>query len=208
MKLRYNLFGLAVAAAALAPVGLVAGDGEFSAKVGIVRPLGDMLTGYSQTGLIGSTGPTTGYARIPVMATKATGFGFEVGYDWTPDKDNGMGWGLQAGFHKADGNTNVSYGADVKTGVVGADLIYQVLNTPLTVRTGPMLSSWDVTQKKPATGQTGALGETTWKLGWRLGAEYRIAKDWTASLIYGQSSWKTGINPSYLLLQAGYKFNF
>ncbi len=208
MKLRYNLIGLAVAAA-LAPVGLRAEDGAFTAKFGIVRPLGDMLTGYSQTGLgAGATGQTTSYLRIPVAATKATGFGFEVGYDWDPDKDSGIGWGLQAGFHKADGDTNKAYGADTKTGVFGVDLIYQVHATPLSVRTGPIMSSWDVTQKKPPVGQTGALGETTWKPGWRIGLEYRITPKWTAGATYAWSSWKTGINPSYLLLQGGYRFNY
>lgn len=208
MKLRYNLLGWAVAAAALAPVGLQAQDGGFVAKAGFVRPFGDMLTGYAQTGLTGATGPTTGYSRVPVLATKALGYGFEVGYDWKPDKDTGLGWGLQAGFHKVDGDENVAYGANVKTGVIGTDLIYQVANTPVTVRTGPMLSSWDVTQKKPPTGQSGALGETTWKLGWRIGAEYQITPQWSATAMYGWSTWKSGINPSYLLLQAGYRFNF
>lgn len=209
MKLRYNLFGLAVAAAALAPVGLQAQDGGFTAKFGFVRPLGDMLTGYDQTPTAsGTPGQTTGYLRRPVMATKALGYGFEVGYDWKPEKDSGLGWGIQAGFHKADGDTNKAYGADVKTGVIGADLIYQVFSTPVTVRTGPILSSWDVTQKKPPTGSTGALGETTWKLGWRIGAEYQITPQWSATAMYGWSAFKAGINPSYLLLQAGYKFNF
>lgn len=209
MKLRYNLFGLAVAAASMAPVGLHAQDGEFTAKIGILRPVGDMLTSYAQTPTAsGPSGTTTGYLKYPVAATEATGYGFEVGYDWKPDKNGGIGWGLQAGFHLAQGDTNKPYGASSKFGVIGADLIYQVHSTPVTIRTGPTLASWDVTQVHPPTGQTGALGETTWKMGWRIGGEYRITPKWSASVIYGWSAWKSGVNPSYLLFQGGYKFNW
>jgi long-subunit fatty acid transport protein len=80
-----------------------------------------------------------------------------------------------------------------------------------------MLASWDVTLLHPQEGQ-GGMGETNWKLGWRLGTEYRINKQWSVSAFYNVAHWQNytadsintnntfQCNPSWFAVMAGYKF--
>lgn len=216
MKLGFNHFGLAMAMA-LATGGLHAQDSEFSAKFGFFGSIGDLRTGTAQVDR--GSAMQTRYESVPVLATKGLdlqNIGVELGWDLKPGKALGLGVGFHAGYIVIKANKDVPWGANAKTGFFGADLIYQVANTPLTVRTGPLLSTWDITQvspwdpvtKKPATGSTGALGETTYKLGWRLAAEYRINAQWAVSAVWANSAWKYAVNPSYVGIQGGYKFNF
>ena len=214
MKLRLNLLGLA-AVAALATGGLQAQDSQFSFKFGLLSPMGDLKTGTTQVDR-GSSSPAPRYSAVPVLQTKGPGYNLELGWDLLPTQDLGIGIGVQAGWMSFRADKSVVYGAAAKASYFGMDLIYQVQDTGLTIRTGPLMASWDITQKtglnpatqQPVPGSFGALGETNWKLGWRLGAEYKITPKWSVTAIYGFSSWKTAINPSWLGVQAGYKFNF
>lgn len=213
MKLRYNLLGLA-AAAAMATGGLQAQDSEFTIKLGLLNPMGDLKTGTTQVDR-GSSYPTR-YDNAPVLQTKGPATNIEIGWDLVPSKDLGIGIGVQAGFMNFPADTSVPYGATAKAGYFGVDLIYQFAQTALTIRTGPLMASWDIQQKtgvnpatqQPVSGSSGALGETTFKLGWRLGAEYKITPKWSAGVTWGFTGWKTAINPSWLGVQAGYRFNF
>jgi hypothetical protein len=215
MKRRFNLFGLA-AAAGLAAGGLHGQETEYSAKLGFFGGIGDLRTGTTQIDR-GSTYPTR-YESVPILGTKGLGpknIGIELGWDLKPGKDLGIGMGVQAGYVVIRADKDVPWGATAKTTFIGVDLIYQVMKGPLTLRTGPVLSSWDITQARPwnpvtksaAPASTGALGETAFKLGWRAALEYRINGQWSASAVWVTSSWKTAVNPSYIGVQAGYKFN-
>ena len=45
---------------------------------------------------------------------------------------------------------------------IGLDVIYQIGESPVWVRTGPQLASWDITnQMRFSPGDTGALGDTS-----------------------------------------------
>lgn len=191
MMQRLTKIGSALALAALGALGLHAagGDTEYSLKVGLVNPQGDLRT----------------------MTDKALGYGGELGWDFKPSKDMGIGFGLNAGYIVARGKKESRETFDAKATFAGVDLIYALGETPLTLRTGLQMISWDVTSLQPIFG-TGAQGETAWKLGFRFGLEYRFTKAWSVSGMYDFSHWKTdmnantGSNPSFATLMVGYKF--
>lgn len=191
MMQRLTKIGFVLALAAIGTAGLKAADDgtEFTVKGGLFNPQGDLRK----------------------MTQNAIGYGGEVGWDLKPTKDMGIGVGLNAGFVLARGKNKSYETYDAKATYGGLDLIYPAGETPLTIRAGLQLISWDVTSIKPAVG-TGAQGETSWKLGFRFGLEYRINKDWSVSGMYNFSHWKsdldanTGINPSFVTVMAGYKF--
>lgn len=188
---RLTKIGFALALAAFGTSGLKAADDdtEFSVKVGLINPQGDLRT----------------------MTKQPLGYGGELGYDLKPTKAMGIGLGVNAGFLLARGKKESFETFDAKATYAGLDLIYAAGETPLTIRTGLQLISWDVTSLQPAIG-TGAQGETTWKLGFRFGLEYRITKMWSVSSMYNFSHWKsdttanTSSNPSFVTLMVGYKF--
>jgi hypothetical protein len=164
----------------MATGGLQAQDSEFSAKFGLLSPMGDLKTGTTLVDR-GSSYPTR-YDNAPVLQTKGPASNIELGWDLIPSKELGIGIGVAAGFMHFDADKNVVCGAQAKAGYFGVDLLYQLMQTAVTIRTGPLIASWDITQvspvnpvnQQPITGSSGALGETTRKLGWRLGAEYKI----------------------------------
>lgn len=188
---RLNRIGSALALAGLGTLGLHAADGdsEYSLKVGLVNPQGDLRT----------------------MTDKALGYGGELGWDFKPTADMGIGFGLNAGYIVARGKKETRETFDAKATFAGVDLIYPLGATPLTLRAGLQVISWDVTSLQPTLG-TGAQGETSWKLGFRAGLEYRFAKAWSVTGMYNFSHWKTDIdantssNPSFVMLTVGYKF--
>jgi long-subunit fatty acid transport protein len=176
---------------ALTGIGLAAADDgtQFSAKVGLISPQGDLHT----------------------LTRGSFGYGGELGYDLTPTKAMGVGLGFNAGFLVARGkNTNVET-FDAKATYAGLDLIYPIGEIPLTLRAGLQLITWDVTSITADPG-LGAMGDTSWKLGFRFGVEYQINKKWSVSSMYNISHWKadvtpnSGGNPSFVTLMAGYKF--
>lgn len=191
MMKRLTKLGFALALVVTGTAGLRAADDdtEFSAKAGLVNPQGDLRT----------------------MTDKALGYGGELGWDLKPTKDMGIGVGVNAGFLLARGKKEARETFDAKATYAGLDLIYAIGETPLTIRTGLQLISWDVTSLQPTFG-TGAQGETSWKLGFRVGAEYRFTKTWSLSSMYDFSHWKsdtntnTSSNPSFVTLMVGYKF--
>ena len=191
MMQRLTKIGFALALATCGTIGLKAADddSEFTAKVGLVNPQGDLRT----------------------MTKQPLGYGGEVGWDLKPTKDLGIGFGFNAGFILARGKKEAYETFDAKATFAGLDLIYPAGGTPLTIRAGLQLISWDITSIQPAVG-TGAQGETAWKLGFRFGAEYRFAKAWSLSGMYAFSHWRTdtnantGSNPSFITLMVGYKF--
>jgi opacity protein-like surface antigen len=192
MMQRLTKIGFALALAALGTFGLQAADDEteYSLKVGLVNPQGDLRT----------------------MTDKALGYGGELGWDFKPTKDMGVGFGLNAGYIVARGKKESRETFDAKATYAGVDLIYALGDHPLTIRTGLQVISWDVTSLQPAVAMTGAQGETTWKLGFRAGLEYRFLKIWSVTAMYDFSHWKTdtdantNINPSFVTLMVGYKF--
>jgi hypothetical protein len=187
----FSKIGFMLAVATLAAAGLNAADdgAEFSVKGGLINPQGDLRN----------------------LTQSAIGFGGELGYDIVPTKDMGVAIGFNAGFLSAKGKEKAFETYTAKATYGGVDLIYAIGATPLTIRTGLQLISWDVTSIKPASG-TGAQGETGWKFGFRVGGEYRFNKQWTATAMYTFSQWKSDIithvavNPSYVSVMAGYKF--
>lgn len=182
-------FALVLATSGLSTLKAADNDAEFSFKAGLVNPQGDLRT----------------------MTKQPLGYGGELGYDLKPTKDLGIGLGFNAGFILARGKKEAFETFDAKATFAGLDLIYAAGETPLTLRAGLQLINWDVTSIKPAAG-TGAQGETAWKLGFRFGLEYRVAKAWSVSSMYNFSHWKTDTatntasNPSFITLMVGYKF--
>lgn len=162
---------------------------EYSVKGGLINPQGDLRK----------------------LTQSSTGYGAELGYDILPTKDEAVGFGLNIGFLSAKGKVKPFETYTAKASYGGADLIYAVGQTPLTIRAGLQMISWDVTSLKPAIG-TGAQGETSWKFGARVGAEYRFGKQWSATAMYSFSQWKSdvetnvAVNPSFLSVMVGYKF--
>jgi hypothetical protein len=190
MLQRLSKIGLMLALPTLAAGLNAADDGtEFSVKGGLINPQGDLRN----------------------LTRSATGFGGELGYDFVPTKEMGVGIGFNAGFLSAKGKKEAFETFTAKATYGGIDLIYAIGDTPLAIRTGLQLISWDVTSLKPSSG-TGAQGETGWKFGFRVGGEYRINKEWSASALYSFSQWKSdvvaevAVNPSYVSLMVGYKF--
>lgn len=191
MMQRLSKIGFILAMATFGTVGLNAADdgAEFSVKGGLINPQGDLRK----------------------LTRNSIGLGGELGYDIVPTKDMGVGVGFNAGFLSCKGKDQVFETYTAKATYGGVDLIYAIGETPLTIRTGLQLISWDVTSIKPATG-TGAQGETGWKFGFRVGGEYRFNKQWTVTAMYNFSQWKSDIdthvavNPSYVSVMAGYKF--
>lgn len=183
--------GFALALAAVGSLGLKAADDdtEFSVKAGLINSQGDLRT----------------------MTKQPLGYGGELGWDLKPTKDMGIGIGANAGFLLVRGKKADYETFDAKATYGGVDLIYAAGNTPLTIRTGLQMISWDVTSLQPSLG-TGAQGETAWKLGFRFGLEYRFTKEWSVSSMYSFSHWKTDTNanttsnPSFVTLMVGYKF--
>ncbi len=188
---RLTKIGFMLALATIGTIGLKAADSEteFSVKGGLFNPQGDLRS----------------------MTKNGIGYGGEVGWDLKPSKELGVGFGLNAGFALARGKNMPYETYDAKATYGGLDLIYPAGTTPLTIRAGLQLITWDVTSIKSTVG-TGAQGENAWKLGFRFGLEYRLTKDWSVSGMYSFSHWKsdleanTGINPSFVTLMAGYKF--
>jgi len=167
-----------------------ADDGtEWSVKGGLVNPQGDLRT----------------------LTKNAVGLGGELGFDILPTKEAGVGFGFHAGFLSAKGKKQEFETYTAKATHGGVDLIYALGQSPLTIRTGLELVSWDVTSLKPKLG-TGAQGETTWKFGFRAGGEFRFNKQWSLTAMYSFSQWKSdtdaniAVNPSFVSLMAGYKF--
>jgi len=188
---RLSKIGFTLAVATLAAAGLNAADDgtEFSFKGGLINPQGDLRK----------------------LTQSPMGFGFELGYDLVPTKEMGVGLGFNAGFLSAKGKDMAFETFTAKASYGGVDLIYAIGETPLTIRTGLQLISWDVTSLTAPAG-TGAQGETGWKFGFRVGGEYRFSKQWTATAMYSFSQWKSdtntniAVNPSYVSIMAGYKF--
>jgi len=162
---------------------------EYSIKGGLINPQGDLRN----------------------LTRSSMGYGAELGYDLLPTKDDAVGFGFNVGFLSAKGKVKPFETYTAKASYGGVDMIYAVGQTPLTIRAGLQLISWDVTSLKPVIG-TGAQGETSWKFGARVGAEYRIGKQWSAMAMYTFSQWKSdvdanvAVNPSFVSVMVGYKF--
>ena len=192
MMQRHTKLAMVLALAALSPFALraqAAAGTEYSFKLGLVNPQGDLRS----------------------LTHNSLGWGGEFDYDWLPTKETGVGVGLNAGYLVARGKRSATLNYDSKAAYAGVDLIYAITDTPLSIRSGLQLISWDITAMQDPTG-SGAQGETSWKLGARFGLEYRINKAWSVSTMYDFSHWKSdtvnnmGYNPSFVTLMAGYKF--
>jgi hypothetical protein len=209
---RFKKIGLALVLGTLGTVGLRADDAfEYSAKFGWVNSMGDMHT----------------------LTKNSMGTGAELGLDWKPSKEMGVGIGSYVNFVQSKGKSNGSRTYTAKGTSLGLDLIYQVGELPLWIRTGPQVTSWDITNLKPFNaGDNGAQGDTSrFKPGWRLGAEYRISKQWSATVMYTASTFgqiadpsnegltpeetadpqgkgvlMKQVHPSYLTVMVGFKF--
>ncbi len=137
-----------------------------------------------------------------LSATKkgTSGYGGELG--WVlPASDSNLSFTAHAGYLVIRGKEDA--GLDAKAGSFGLDLGYS-LPVNLTLKTGPVLHTWDVSDPKDPAG--GAQGERSWKLGWRVGVDYRFHPRWVANVTYAFSEWRPGVNPSYLSFGAGYRF--
>jgi hypothetical protein len=221
MKFPSKRIGSALVLLLAGGMSLGAQDYEQTIKFGLINPQGDMRQ----------------------LTQSAVGYGFEYNLDILPSKEAGIGVGFAAGWFNSEGKKSFTGSAleptgnpyDAATGTVpdpmylngaatvkstwiGIDLLYAVENTPLTIRTGPIMASWDVTQLHPIYPNTGAMGETGFKLGWRFGLDYRFSKSWSGSIFYSQAHWQNltndsinpnnefQSNPSWVSIMAGYKF--
>jgi hypothetical protein len=98
---------------------------------------------------------------------------------------------------------------------VGADLVYQPWpSVPLTLRTGPSIHIWKGTQR----GGDPSLypADNHLKAGWRLGAGYDLAANWSVTVLYTFTEWRSNADidltttnpsrPAYFSLMATYRF--
>lgn len=164
--------------------------GNYQAKISFISPQGDLR----------------------ILTQKSSGYGFELGANLV--RGEGLELWLHGEFQSVsrkvvEGSTTY----DAKSSIAGLDLKYVVGDAK--IFTGPVVATWD------ARGNNGAgpVGETAWKLGWRVGVEYPIYKNWGAAISYTATEWRSdsndpagairGLNPSnpsFLAVSATYKF--
>jgi len=163
---------------------------------------------------------TQGDARD--MTQKAFGFTLEGGYKFTP-----AAWGGNVefmpyvGIVKVAGNPDTKgrpYTYNLRGDIVGGDVIYKPwAKLPVHIFTGPVFTQYYIERVQAET--LPQMGDRSFKLGWRLGASYDIAKEWQVGVTYTQTEWRSrdvgtipyeeGFNPSrpaYVSLTASYHF--
>lgn len=211
-NLTYFLAGML----ALASLQARAEDTAFVVSGGLVAAQGNALTltrkvWGGHTGEAGFVFAPEGYG-FKIMAYG--GWGRMPGQKELPDRSLESVWGP---------NTY-----DLTHWRVGLDFRVQPMDSlPLTLAFGPSMHSWQVervgVKEKPQ-------GDGTWKLGWRLGAEYPINDRWAVCGYFTQTEWRSvrdvstwkgyksdgdtpsfidGLNPSkpaYFTLMARYRF--
>lgn len=98
---------------------------------------------------------------------------------------------------------------------VGVDLVYRPWDSlPLSIRTGPSVHVWKGTQRGGDPSQYPA--DNHLKAGWRLGLDYGLTKNWSATLLYTFTEWRSNADidlattnpsrPAYVSLMATYRF--
>jgi hypothetical protein len=97
----------------------------------------------------------------------------------------------------------------------GADLVYQPWESlPITLRVGPSFHIWQVQAKDHSA--LSSQGDQGIKLGWRTGVGYDLSKNWSVSLYYTATEWRSDPNqglesdnpsrPAYFSLMGSYRF--
>lgn len=139
--------------------------------------------------------------QLRALTENPTGYGGEVALNWRFNED-GFGFGFHGGFNNVTAKKIAGHDTSgAKTGIIGVDFQYP-LGKSFQLYSGPVLATYDVTDR--VTGLP--LGENPWKMGWRVGLQYDISKEWGVSLNYTQTAWIPGNNPSFATLMATYKF--
>lgn len=184
---------LAACVLGLLGASLSAQSTEYSLKAGLVNAQGDMVN----------------------LTQRHLGYFFEGGVKFTLSEPN-LSFYLHGGhlIVRANKEPNTNY-VDFKDTWVGADLLYPIGTTKITLFTGPTLNSFDVKAMK-----TGAYPDTSWKFGWRVGGKYTITKHLSADLVYNFAEWTRfqtknfngtlnpvgAYNPSWLTAGVSYTF--
>ncbi len=159
---------------------------------------------------------------LTLTKSQTGGFNLEIGYSFSPE-----GYGVEflahAGYVRlpAKKPSSPATAEDASTYTLssphfGVDLVYRPWKgLPLALTTGPDIHVWQVDKRNtldaPGQGQQGL------KLGWRVGAQYRLSDLWSFSLNYTFTEWRSnpempavnGLNPSrpaYLTAMAHYRF--
>ncbi len=158
-----------LASLALAGVTLSAQDKWiFDAKVGLVSAQGD----------------------LGALTEKKQGHAFEVGASYMLNSD---GFGVRPhGGHmvvrrkvfSVPATDRLSDTADAKNSWFGMDFLYESKSLPVVYYTGPMACSWDITAQIK-----GAMDDTSYKFGWRVGLTVKVTKAWAVDAYYGLSEW-------------------
>ena len=189
MKLRSMLSALV----ALSAVAAYAGEDAtpFTAKLQLVSPQGNLrqLTG------------------------SAIGYGLELAWDF--NQGNYLSFQAHADHFVVRGKkTGGLEKFDAKGTFIGVDARYQTAFG--TVFSGPVIVTWDIYGEPTAAGGTGALGESGWKLGWRVGYDYPVNKTWNVGISYTVAEYKSTqgavanrvspLNPSFVKVGVGYQF--
>ena len=146
------------------------------------------------------------YFNLPQTTMKARpNIGFAKIYSKGPNEEHPTVYNLQAIY-------------------VGVDFIYPPFKSlPITFSTGPSFHVWNVDREDvpPAPGQAMPYppqGDTGMKLGWRVGATYKINEKFSVTLDYALTEWRKnrlsttiipGVNPSrpgYFTIKGSYHF--
>ncbi len=172
-----------------------AGDSRFQASGGLV---------VNQGNTVDLTGKTTG------------GYTVELGALFSP-KGFGPDILVYAGYAHMPAGTGTDERPtfELNGTRVGADLVFRPWDgVPLSLRTGPSVHVWKGTQR----GGDPSLypADNHLKAGWRLGMGYDFTKDWSATLLYTFTEWRSNSDidlsatnpsrPAYFSLMATYRF--
>jgi hypothetical protein len=133
---------------------------DFRAKAGLVSAQGDLLS----------------------LTNRHQGRFFEAGANLSI-KDPDLGLYFHVG-HLVVQRDELDAGnfADAKNSWLGLDLQYPV-TSKFGLFTGPTMNLWSV------TALTGSYPDSSWKMGWRVGGRYTVAKNWSVEAVYSLSEW-------------------
>jgi len=210
--------------------------------LGSVLTLAGLPSSAQDTGYCASLGLTAAQGSSSTLTRQTWGGEtLEFGYRFTP-KELGatlqpyLGWAKLPGKSHLDNRaTDSLWGPnsyDLTCWRAGIDLRIQPLESlPITIITGPSLHNWKVRRLGGGADVPQAGDGRAVKLGWRLGLDYTLAKQWNLALLFTQSEWRSeqktvdtwpgyidqdktpsyieGLNPSrpaYFTLMATYRF--
>jgi len=174
------------------------------------------------------------YGRVGMLATQGDwrawnagsvqGQAFELGYTAPADGDF-ITYGLWAGHVRSVGDKRQDLGTSLTLSAwrAGADLVFLTPVEGLRAYAGLNLNCWNGkwNQDNATLGTKGEFSDSKGKLGLRLGVEYRITKEWGATLDYSAAEYRSSqrfskypvqglnpVNPSWITLSVQYRFSY